>query len=68
MVLNEIFQRFVEESPITVMVRGVLEKVLALEKLDELFEKKACPTKKLKLTTLTGLAIRPLALLRGNSR
>ncbi len=41
MLLGEIFERFVEQSPVTVMVRGVLEKVIAPEKLDELFEKTA---------------------------
>ena len=41
MLLGEIFERFVEQSPTTVMVRGVLEKVLAPEKLDELFERTA---------------------------
>lgn len=41
MLLGEIFERFVEQSPVTVMVRGILEKVLVPEKLDELFEKTA---------------------------
>jgi len=38
MLLGEMFERFVEQSPVTVMVRGILEKVLVPEKLDELFE------------------------------
>lgn len=41
MLLGEVFERFVEQSPVTVMVRGILEKVLVSEKLDELFEKTA---------------------------
>jgi hypothetical protein len=41
MLLSEIFERFIEQSPITVMVRGLLEKALAPEKLDELFERTA---------------------------
>ena len=41
MLLGEMFERFVEQSPVTVMVRGILEKVLVPEKLDELFEKTA---------------------------
>ncbi len=41
MLLGEIFERFIEQSPVTVMVRGVLEKVITPEKLDELFEKTA---------------------------
>ena len=32
--LGEIFQGFVEESPISVMVRGTLERVLGAEALD----------------------------------
>jgi hypothetical protein len=39
--LNTIFERFVQDSPITVMVRGILERVLSDDKLDELFEKTA---------------------------
>lgn len=39
--LSEIFERFVKDSPLTVMVRGILERVLAKEKLDELFEQTA---------------------------
>jgi hypothetical protein len=41
MLLGEMFERFVEHSPVTVMVRGILEKVLVPEKLDELFERTA---------------------------
>jgi hypothetical protein len=33
-VLGEIFQRFVEKSPISVMVRGTLERILGAEALD----------------------------------
>ena len=33
--LGEVFQRFAEKSPIAVMVRGVLERVLSPEQLDE---------------------------------
>ncbi len=39
--INQIFERFVEESPLTVMVRVLLEKALSPEALDELFEKTA---------------------------
>jgi hypothetical protein len=31
--LGEVFQRFIEKSPIAVMVRGVLERVLGAETL-----------------------------------
>jgi hypothetical protein len=35
---SPIFERFVEKSPVTVIVRGLMEVVLAPSKLDELFE------------------------------
>lgn len=39
MVLSQVFERFVQESPVSVMVRGLLEKILCPQKLDELFER-----------------------------
>ena len=39
--LSPIFERFVEKSPVTIMVRAMMEVVLAPEKLDELFEQTA---------------------------
>ena len=36
--LSPIFERFVQKSPVTVMVRTLMEVVLAPSKLDELFE------------------------------
>ncbi len=39
--MNQIFERFVEESPLTVMMRILLEKTLAPAALDELFEQTA---------------------------
>lgn len=39
MILGQVFERFVEDSPVSVMVRGLLEKILSPQKLDELFEK-----------------------------
>src|SRR5687768_9988554 len=41
MALSEIFRPFVEETPVCVMARGVLERVLAPECLDALFERTA---------------------------
>ena len=38
-VLDEVFQRFAEQSPITVMARAALEHALAPRALDELFER-----------------------------
>ncbi len=32
--LGEVFDRFVEKSPISVMVRGTLERVLGADRLD----------------------------------
>ena len=39
--LGEVFQRFVEKSPVSVMVGGLLERVLDPDKLDALFERTA---------------------------
>ena len=39
MLLGQVFERFVQESPVSVMVRGLLEKILSPQKLDELFER-----------------------------
>jgi hypothetical protein len=38
MILNEVFERFVEESPVSVMARAVLENALAPAAVDTLFE------------------------------
>jgi IS4 transposase len=38
MLLGKIFERFVEKSPASVMIRGVLEKSLAPARIDALFE------------------------------
>ena len=37
MVLSQILARFCEKAPLTVMVHGLLERVLAPERLDECF-------------------------------
>ncbi len=39
--VSPIFERFVEKSPVTVIVRTLMEVVLAPEKLDNLFEETA---------------------------
>lgn len=41
MLLGQVFERFVKESPVSVMVRGLLEKALCPKILDELFERSA---------------------------
>ena len=38
MILGKVFERFVQRSPVTVMVRGVLENVFAERSIDALFE------------------------------
>jgi hypothetical protein len=39
--IGAIFERFVETTPITVMVRAIMERIFAPESLDQLFEEKA---------------------------
>jgi hypothetical protein len=41
MVLSEVFDLFVKQSPVTVMVRATMENVLSTERLDELFARTA---------------------------
>ncbi len=54
MILGQVFERFIEESPVSVMVRGLLETILSPQKLDELFEKstKTQYTKELLFSTI----------------
>ena len=35
--LSSIFERFVQESPVTVMARGLMERVFAADRMDRLF-------------------------------
>ncbi|MEM6716074.1 MAG: hypothetical protein AAF827_19075 [Cyanobacteria bacterium P01_D01_bin.6] len=41
MVLTEVFARFIQESPLPVMLRVLLEQSLSSEKVDALFEAQA---------------------------
>ena len=41
MILREVYERFAEEKPISVMVRATLENVLAAERIDEIFARNA---------------------------
>jgi len=41
MVLSEVFDRFVQQSPVAVMVRATMENVFSAERLDELFAEAA---------------------------
>ena len=54
MILGQVFERFIEESPVSVMVRGLLETILSPQKLDELFEKNSSTqyTKELLFSTV----------------
>lgn len=55
--INGIFERFVENVPLTVMVRAILERIFALEALDEGFEQAAKKqyTRDLLFSTVVGL-------------
>lgn len=39
--LGAIFEQFVEQSPVSVMVRGLMERVFAPERIDRIFENNA---------------------------
>jgi len=41
MILGKVFERFARKSPVTVMLRGVLEHALPKQRIDELFRKHA---------------------------
>ncbi len=64
--LDEIFERFVQQSPVTVMVRAIMEVVLTDEKLDELFEKTAQTgyTRELLFSTLVKMMIQVVCSVR----
>lgn len=55
--LEAIFERFVEESPTSVMVRGLMERIFCSEKIDEIFEANAKTqyTRELLFSTLVDL-------------
>ncbi len=57
MLLGQVFERFIQESPVCVMVRGLLEKALCPKKLDELFKQsaKAQYTRELLFSTVVNL-------------
>jgi len=40
MLFKDVFDRFVEQSPICVMARGLMERALAPKRVDALFEKR----------------------------
>jgi len=55
--LSAIFEQFVEASPVSVMVRGIMERIFEPQALDELFERHATRqyTKELLFSTVVGL-------------
>jgi IS4 transposase len=55
--LAEIFSQFVEASPVTVMLRGIMERIFQPSALDELFERhaKSQYTRELLFSTIVGL-------------
>ena len=55
--LSSIFERFIEVSPVTVMLRATLERIFSAEKLDELFEetRKKQYTQELLFSTVVGI-------------
>ena len=57
MLLGQVFERFIQESPVSVMVRGLLEKALCPKKLDQLFKQnaKAQYTRELLFSTVVNL-------------
>ncbi len=36
--ISDIFEKFVEQTPLTVMVRAIMERIFATEQLEQLFE------------------------------
>jgi hypothetical protein len=40
MVLSEVFELFVKQSPVTVMVRATMENALSADRLDDLFARR----------------------------
>jgi hypothetical protein len=64
--LNPIFERFVEKSPVTLMVRAMMEGILAPAKLDELFEQTAQTgyTREILFSTLVNLMIQVVCSVR----
>ena len=39
--LSQVFERFVQNSPLSVMVRGTLERVSGADQLDQFYERTA---------------------------
>ena len=67
---GKVFQPFIEERPIAVMARGVLENLLNPEKIDELFERTAEVqyTRELTFSALVDLMGQVVCVPRGSCR
>ncbi len=61
MILTQVFERFVKDSPVSIMVRVLLEKILSPQKLDELFERSSQTqyTRELLFSTIVSFLARP---------
>jgi IS4 transposase len=64
MLANSVFQRFLDEAPICVMVRATLEKVFAPERLDALFHQTAVQQYERELLFSTAFEIMSLVVCR----
>jgi hypothetical protein len=64
--LTPLFERFVENSPVTVIVRTLMEVVLAEAKLDNLFEQTAQTgyTREILFSTLVNMMIQVVCSVR----
>ena len=64
--LSPIFERFVEKSPVTIIVRAMMEVILAPEKLDELFAQTAQTgyTRELFFSTLVNMMTQVVCSMR----
>ncbi len=64
--LSPIFECFVEKSPVTVIVRTLMEVILAESKLDELFEQTAQTgyTREILFSTLVNMMIQVVCSVR----
>src|SRR5215210_6010875 len=64
MVLGECFEKFIERSPVSVMVRGTLERVFDPEKLEQVFADNAVRQYTRELTFAQGVGLRSEVVLR----
>ncbi|MBK5965425.1 hypothetical protein CCR95_15340 [Thiocystis minor] len=65
---SEVLERFVDKSPVTVMVRGLLENLLSADKLDRWFEATCARqyTRKILFSSLVGLMLQVVCRTRAS--